>query len=372
MKILLVDNAQNELEAISRHLKSIGLQTARVIDPVKGLQLLKKHTFDVVVAVDNLAKTTPFNLLKAISIKFPALIRISIQDKKCQDMNNLAHYVFSSDIDLIDIASTISSLQNSHKKITKDVVVKSVAKVKTLPSPPKVYLQLNAILKNSNTDSDKISEVVSQDPALCAKVLQFTNNTFAQGDKPLTSISDAITKMGVDTLSCIVMTAEMFSYQPDIPNYSLVDEQLHSLSTARFAASLVPDNQKQDALLAGLLHDIGKLVLFEIDKTLTLKYFDNNARTSGDIELEKRIFSTDHCQIGAYLLHTWGFPYDVIDAVLNHHNPKKLLAKNIGVAQAVYLANCLQREQDVHPEFLTHFNLLDNIEKLRERAARYR
>ncbi len=79
------------------------------------------------------------------------------------------------------------------------------------------------------------------------------------------------------------MTAEMFSYQPDIPNYSLVNKKLPSHSTARFSASLISEQLKQGALIAGLLHDIGKLVLFEFNKALTLKYFDNIARTSGDI-----------------------------------------------------------------------------------------
>jgi len=232
-------------------------------------------------------------------------------------------------------------------------------------------MHLNEILKNANTDSDKIADIITQDPALCAKVLQFTNNTFGKKDKPLTNIAEAITKMGVDTLTCIVMTAELFSYQPDIPNFSLVDEQLHALATARFAASLVPLELKQDTLLAGLLHDIGKLVLFEIDKNLTLEYFKNTARTSGDYSLEKKIFSTDHCQVGAYLLHVWGLPYYLIDAVLNHHLPEKLLSKDLGVAQAVYIANNLLRQQDLHPDFIEHFKLKESLVSLKEKVKRY-
>lgn len=372
MKVLLIDNKANSLQPLNALFKQQLCQTASIKDPIAALKLLQKHNFDVVVVADNLAKTSVENLLKAISIKFPKVIRIAYLEAAQKPINQLAHYVFLSPLEPKELINTVLSFQNNHKVITKDIIVKSVAKVKTLPSPPKVYMQLNGILKKSNTDSDKIAEIITQDPALTAKVLQFTNNMFAQSDKPLTSISEAITKMGVDTLSCIVMTAEMFSYQPDIPNFSVAKEQLHALSTARFAATMVSQELKRDTLLAGLLHDIGKLVLFEIDKELTLKYFSNQARTKGGVELEKRIFSTDHCQVGGYLLHVWCFPYYLIDAILNHHAPEKLKNGTFGIPQAIYLANAIMNEQEVSSQFLAHFDLTERLDKLKEKALRYK
>ncbi|GAA6206035.1 MULTISPECIES: HDOD domain-containing protein [Thalassotalea] len=372
MKVLLIDNKSKSLTHLNDLLKQQLCQTASVTDPLTGLKLLQKHNFDVVIVADNLEKTSVINLLKAITIKFPKLIRIAHIHEDIAQINHYAHYVFIPPVEPISVINTVLSFQGNHKKITKEIIVKSVAKVKALPSPPRVYMQLNAILKNANTDSDKIADIITQDPALAAKVIQSANNIFGQTDKPLSSIAEAITKLGVDTLSCIVMTAEMFSYQPDIPNFSLLDEQTHCLATARFAASLVSVELKQDTLLAGLLHDIGKLVLFEIDKALTLKYFANNARTSDAIELEEKIFSTDHTQIGAYLLHTWSFPYYLIDAVLKHHQPKELLNKEIGISQAVYLANCLLEEKDVDDAFLQHFNLVEKIDRLKQKALRFK
>ncbi|MEW6992128.1 HDOD domain-containing protein [Colwelliaceae bacterium 6441] len=371
MKVLLIDNNNNALVNINGLLKQQLCKTACVTNPLTGLKLLQKHTFDVVVVADKPAKTSLINLLKVISIKFPKLIRIAHVEQEEQEINAISHYVFTAPVEPIKLIKTVLSFTKNHQQITKDIIVKSVAKVQTLPSPPKVYLQLNAVLKNKCTDSEKIADIITQDPALAAKVLQSANNIFGQTDKPLSSITEAITKLGEDTLSCIVMTAEMFSYQPDIPNYSLVDEQLHCLATARFAASLVAPEIKQDTLLAGLLHDIGKLVLFEIDKALTLKYFDNIARTSGGVELEEKIFSTDHCQVGAYLLHTWSFPYYLIDAVLKHHSPEKLLSKELGITQAVYIANTLLKKRDLAPNFAKHFNLVEKENKLKEKALKY-
>ncbi|MGJ8693529.1 MAG: HDOD domain-containing protein [Thalassotalea sp.] len=386
MKILLVDGKSQSLKNYTELFLKHQCQAVYFTDPLQAIKSISKHQFDVILSAHDLQKTSAFNLLKAVSIKFPTLVRIAYianntsTEKAAEIAGNaelseqlaqLSHYLFDKNTTVKAVISTVLALEHSNKRITKDVIVKAVANVKSLPSPPKIYLQLNAILKNSNTDSEKIADIIRQDPALVAKVLQFSNNTFMPNGKKLTNITEAITKMGVDTLSCIVMTAEMFTYQPDIPNFSLEAEQLHSLAVARFSASLVEPDVKHDALLAGLLHDIGKLVLFEIDKALTLKYFDNGARTSSDILLEQKIFATDHCQIGAYLLHLWSFPYDIIDAILNHHNPEKLLSDNFSVAQAVYLADCLLKACEPDQRFIEHFKLADKLETLQKKSERF-
>lgn len=372
MRILLVDGKDKSLVKLTERLKQKQCLTAYFEDPLLAVKSLSKSQFDVIICANDIVKTSALNLLKAISIKCPTVVRIFFTAIEDKSIDKIAHYVFSSGEDPLNIIKTIRALESSQKRITKDVIVKAVAKVKTLPSPPKVYMQLNSILKNDNTDSDRIAEIISQDPALVAKILQFSNKSFMPNGKKLTNISEAITKMGVETLSCIVMTAELFSYQPEIPNFSLEEEQLHSLSTARFTASLVGSEFKHDALLVGLLHDIGKLVLFEIDKALTLRYFDNCARTSSDILLEKKIFATDHCQVGAYLLHMWSFPYHIIEAVLNHHTPKNLLASKFGIAQALYLSNCLLKEEEVNLKFIEHFKLENSIEKIQLKAERFK
>lgn len=371
MNVLLIDNGGQSLSTLNILLKQHRCKTAYIADTIAGIKLLKKHAFDVVIIANNPLRTSQSNLLKAIALKFPKLVRIAIiaDDKSSHDLK--AHYLYPSPVDARNITKTITSLRTAHQQITKAVVIKTVAQVKTLPSPPKVYLQLNSLLKQTNVDSEKIAEIVSQDPALTAKVIQFTNNTFAKSDKPITKISEAITKMGVDTLSCIVMTAELFSYQPDIPNYSIVEEQLKALNTAKLAASLVPAELKQDALLAGLLHSIGKLVLFEMDKKLTLTFFNQHAQSTDDIALEQRIFSTDHCQVGAYLLHTWGFPYYLIEAILYQHSPEKLLGKTFGISQATYLANGLLAKKEIDKTFVNHYQLEPQLEKLQNNAAKF-
>jgi putative nucleotidyltransferase with HDIG domain len=378
MKVLIVDNANQPLLALKQAFYDGPCQTAYVDNGKHALKALNQYKFDVIISVLNLGKVSGLELLKAISVKYPAMIRVAItNDKKSEtQLNNQAakicHYNFELPLNIGNIHQTISAVGDNNRAITKDHIVKAVAKVKTLPSPPKVYLQLNAIIEDSNTDSEKISDIISQDPALAAKVLQFANSSFMNQGQPINNITEAITRMGLETLCCIVMTAELFSYEPDIPDFSIMKEQMHCLSTARLAASMVKPELKRDALLAGLLHDIGKIVLFEMDKKLTKKFFEYRIKNADNNALEQKIFATDHNHVGGYLLHMWCFSYHLIEAVVMHHHPEKLLKKSFGIAQAVYLANVLLREQQPEPKFIEHFKLESVLEALEKRAARLR
>jgi putative nucleotidyltransferase with HDIG domain len=378
MKVLLVDNTKQALLALKQAFYDGPCQTAYVSNAKHALKALSQHKFDVIISVLDLGKISGIELLKAIATKYPAMIRVAITheegatSKLNGQANNICHYTYQHPLNIGNIHQTISAVSDNNKAITKDHIIKAVAKVKTLPSPPKVYLQLNAIIEDSNTDSEKISEIISQDPALAAKVLQFSNSSFMNQGKPINNITEAITRMGLETLCCIVMTAELFSYEPDIPGFSLVKEQLHCLSTARLAASMVKVELKRDALLAGLLHDIGKIVLFEMDAKLTEKYFQYRVKSANNNALEQKVFGTDHNHVGGYLLHMWSFSYHLIEAVVMHHHPEKLLKKSFGIAQAVYLADILLREQQPEPKFIEHFKLENVLEALEKRAAKLR
>ena len=374
MKILIIDAPKPQLVKLQQAFNASSCSLTYVTELEFSMNTLATVKFDVVVVAIALEKISPVKLLTSLAKSFPAMLRVVINDMSTsiKHIDNLAHYNYKQPINTENIVHNITSLAENQKAITKESIIKAVAQVKTLPSPPKVYMQLNAVLKESSTDSQKISDIISQDPALAAKVLQFSNNTFMGKGKSLNNITDAITKMGLDTLCCIVMTAELFSYEPDIKGFSLLDQQLHCLATARLAASMVKPELKQEDMLAGLLHDIGKIVLFEMNPKLTSLYLRNYKPSANNNALEKKVFKTNHCHIGAYLLHVWSFSYSLIEAIILHHSPEKLLKNSFGIAQAVYLADTLLHEREPSPEFIEHYKMKDILEKLQQRAARLR
>ena len=371
MNILLIDTKQQTLNAIKPAFVSNKNDITHVTDLSILQTLLQQTKFDVVVTPSLLGKISGDELLRTLAISYPSMVRVQLVNHEKYTAKH-AHYNFTQPLNLDDIKSKISQSQNHSKAITKDLIIKAVANVKTLPSPPKVYLQLTHVLKDTSTDAQKISEIILQDPSLTAKVLQFANSSLMSKGKSITSISDAITKMGIDTLCCIVMTAELFTYEPSIPNFSLVREQLHSFATAKLAASMVKPELKQQTMIAGLLHAIGKVVLYEMKPSITEQFFQERSSKEDNNPLENKIFGTDHCHIGGYLLHTWSFSYALIEAVILHRSPQKLLKSSFGVAQAVYLANTLLKERAPDPAFIEHYKMEGVLEKLEERANRLR
>lgn len=95
-----------------------------------------------------------------------------------------------------NVAAENENNDTIEQAITKKLIVRAVASVKTLPSPPKVYMQLNALLTEASTDSKKFADIITQDPALAAKVLQFSNNTFMVNGKTLRVSARQLLKWG--------------------------------------------------------------------------------------------------------------------------------------------------------------------------------
>lgn len=374
MKILIIDDANKTLAPIHSALKSRQCQLAYTKDPVLGLKTLNKHKFDAIVSAKEIARTSSENLIKAVALKFPELVRcalISDADSQSEIVQQL-HLNFTPDYDHQAVVNNVLDLIAQKKKVANQHIVKMVAKVKTLPSPPKVFLQLNMLLQQRNVDSDRIAQIITQDPALAAKVLQYANNTFVPNGKPLTDITDAITKIGVEALTCIVMTAELFSQDIHISNFSIINEQIHALAVARFAATLVSTELKHMAMLSGLLHSIGKLVLYQTDERKCQQFLLESSGIKDVTELEQKYFSATHCQVGAYLLHSWNFSKPIIEAVLIHKQPKQLLQRSFGINQAVYLANTLLNEMKVEQSFVEHFKLEESLDKLSNKVQLFK
>jgi len=372
MRLLLVGANSTDQETLKK-IFSRGSHLLSMVDTVDvAIKLANNEKYDVILANAQNPSFDVAAFFEEITQKIPKVLRFAISSD--ENLSNIAnvHHLVASPIHAGALVELLESTIPNNHAITKKVIVKAVNDVKALPSPPKMYMRLNALLQQKSTDSEKIAEVIGQDPALVAKVMQFVNSSAMSKGKTLNSISDAITKMGLETLSCIVMTAELFAYEPNIPEFSIEHEQLHCLATARLAASIVKPELKQCALFAGLLHDIGKLILFEINHELTLNFIKNRFSNSDNILLEQKIFATDHAHVGGYLLHMWGFPYSVIEPIVLHHQPDTLLKKPFGVAHAVHIADNLIKNRELKPSFVEKFKLAPVMDKLKARAERFR
>lgn len=197
-------------------------------------------------------------------------------------------------------------------------------------SPPEVHFKLEEVLKSEDCTFNDISHVIESDPTLAAKLLKIVNSPTYGLMGQVDSIDHAVGIIGKESLAELALAAAAMEKFDDIPNdvFDLKEFWCHSIACA-FAAQRVAkyrDYPRPEQLyLAGILHDIGQLVLLQKEPEI---YFDvclksKNSSDQGLIIAEKEELGYDHAQIGGILLKEWRLPASIYVPVMNHHEPLK-------------------------------------------------
>jgi HD-like signal output (HDOD) protein len=177
-----------------------------------------------------------------------------------------------------------------------------------LPSLPRIYGDLTAALESPNCGSAEIAAVVCRDPALAAKILQLVNSSFFGLPRDVTSLPEAVAYLGVTTVRSLVLSTEAMSlFRPAARAAGLDVDGLavRAVATAAAAARLAAPGNRTDAFTAGLLSDVGLLLL-------AAKAPELLRRDEGELGFR-------HGGLGAYLLGLWGLAPAIVEAVAFHH-----------------------------------------------------
>ena len=206
-----------------------------------------------------------------------------------------------------------------------------VAKVKNLPPVSQAALKLVNLLDQPAVSNSEVVNVLKYDNVLTAKLLRACNSPYFGLTESISSVDQAVLILGHQQILHIVLTLAFGSAMVvPLPGYGGETKELwrHSLISATAAEVVVNDlpglNMEMSvAFTAGLLHDIGKLVL---GQALTPELQAAVHRLAEDgcisrVEAEKEIFGTDHGEVGAALLQSWNLPEEIVEAVANHHQP---------------------------------------------------
>jgi HD-like signal output (HDOD) protein/ActR/RegA family two-component response regulator len=375
MKVMFVDDEVMILKGFKRAFFRSKWQLLFADSANKALQLLKREPVDFIISDMRMPGMNGSDLLEKVSVLYPSIVRIILSGHSDEDASKTASFVahqwFNKPCQpkvLEDILNNIYLVQNSLPSVTIQEVV---GKIKTLPSPPKVYMQLRVSLNDNSIGMRKTAEIIADDPALVAKILQLTNTSFFAHGKPAQSLSEAITRLGIDLVCSIILATEVYDTIHEIPGYSIVDEQKHCLSTARLAASMVEPSIRQETILVGLLHNIGKFILYAVSPETMASYIKQRVIGSDNIDLEQKLFNADHTQLAGYLLHLWSFSYNLIENIVLHHQPLKLIKGSFGSGAAVYVASRILQKQEIDESFIEHFNIAAKIEVWKDKAKSY-
>jgi HD-like signal output (HDOD) protein len=224
-----------------------------------------------------------------------------------------------------------------------------ISRMSTLPSVPSLYSEIVNELKSPDASIHRVGDIIARDPGMTAKILQLVNSAFFGIRRVISSPLDAATYLGLETIQSLVLSLNAFGKFEScrVPGCSIEQIWSHCM-TAGVLAKRIMEREgagktlAEEAFTAGLLHDLGKLVLaFNLPEEYGEVLTRSALRQVTLQEAEREVLGTTHAEIGAYLLGLWGLPNPIMEAVALHHRPSDCAEKVFGPLSVVHAADAL-------------------------------
>lgn len=217
-----------------------------------------------------------------------------------------------------------------------------------LISLPEAVLKINEMVNDTDAGANEIAAVISQDPAISTRILRVANSPMYGGSRQIDSISRAVTLLGTKQIRDLVLSTTVAKVFEGIPNevISVEDFWHHSLYCALLVRALASQTRRVNAdtlFTAGLLHDIGHLVMFNRvpDQAQAAILLTVQGDASMDLyQAEREVLGFDHAEIGAQLAEFWHLPEILVNCIAYHHEPMRSEHYSDAVAY-VHIANAM-------------------------------
>ncbi len=243
----------------------------------------------------------------------------------------------------------------------KDMENKAVwdilGKITDLPTLPSVYFKVDKLLKDKQASIENVARIIEIDPAMSSSILRLVNSAFYGLSSKSSSIPHAIMIIGFNAVKNAIVSVtilDTLNIKDRYLNFNLSDFWRHSVSVAVLSRQLAEKSRlvaPEDAFMAGLLHDIGKIIMLKYFKEDFGRVWQTMQETRCSFnDAEQENASIDHVQIGAYLARKWQLPDHIVDAIAGHHYHMTSEAST-GLVECVMLANALSNNgYQIHPD----------------------
>lgn len=327
----------------------------------EALALCQQQTIAAIVAEVNLGGKKGNDVLDAFMRRQPKALRIIVSDltdveSTMQCIGHAHHHVLKpcSAQTLLQVLDQAFALE---AWLPSEPVRGLIAQMRQVPSPLKAYSQIVEEMKSPSCSLEKIGQLIEQDPAVTAKILQLANSAVFGRVLNLASPVEAIGYIGLETTKAVVLLAHTFSSFDNLKlvQFSIEDLWRHSVQVGRLARRIaelehVEDDVAEQAFSAGLLHDIGKLMFAANHAGLFTKVLRLAREQHCNLwEAESQVLpGVGHAELGATVLGIWGLPKTINEAVALHHCPWRQRSHAFSPITAVHVANILDHES--HPD----------------------
>ncbi len=196
-------------------------------------------------------------------------------------------------------------------------------------SLPEIFVMINEVVNNPTSSFSDIAQVVNLDPALSARLLKIVNSSFYSFPSNIETVTHAITVIGTEQLHNLALATTIIANFKGIPD-KILNMNLfwrHSMGVAIIARNLAihcRETNPERFYLAGILHDIGRLIILENLPDEAKEIITRQNEIGGVMwQIEREVLGFDHSEVGAALSRSWNLPLSLEEIIGNHHNPSR-------------------------------------------------
>ncbi len=386
--ILFVDDEAMALESIRTVLRRERRRWRMVFasSGASALDHLDAERFDIVVSEARMPGLDGSEFLGVVRDRHPATVRIvlsgQIDEEVARRLTHVAHQCLAKPTPRDALRAALEGVVRLGGLLHDEGLRAMVGQVGHLPIAPTVYWRITRALDDPRSSVRQTAALVEADPGLCAKVLQLVNSAFFGLPRRITNVSDAVAFLGLDRLRYLVLSAEVMRNVADAAPHVdglMANVQRRGLATADLCRAIAEEQGgvgPDDAFAAGVLHDIGIILLASRIPERYAPVLAASLAGEPLHELERRVLSVSHAEVGDYLLTLWGLPAPVAQAVGRHHAPGAADAAGLDLGAMLHVAQALVCEQIPGSPGFASGPALDplvlEIPEVRERAPAWR
>lgn len=384
-RLLFVDDDSMVLAGLRRSLH--GMRQEWEMQFVDGaaaaLEALQKDSYDAVISDMRMPGMDGAELLDQVKQKYPGVVRMILSGQSSREAVyrsiNPAHQFLSKPCDPQELSSRLTQAFAMRDLLANPSVKTVISRLRSIPSLPTLYEEVTAELRKENPSFTQIAKIISKDVGMAAKILQLANSAFMGTGGRVSSLVQALTLIGTETVRTLVLSVHVFSQFDGKAQVAAVLPALweHSVTVSSLAQRIAASENcakavAEESFTAGLLHDLGKVVLLSELPREYQQIFQSKPEAGKDLEQER--LGCTHAEVGAYLLSIWGLPLSLVQAVAFHHRPSESADTKFSSLTAAHVADVLASERDAAP--VNHDAELDRdyLQRLglREREAVWR
>lgn len=367
-RLLFVDDDPNVLNGLRRSLYRMrqDWDMEFVDSSAAALAQLEKQPYDAVISDMRMPGMDGADLLEEVKQRYPDTVRIILsgQSSRSAIFRSIApaHQFLAKPCDPQELSGRLGQAFATRDLLSNQSVKTVVAGLRSLPSLPALYGEFMAELRGEDPSFQRIAHIISTDVGMATKLLQLANSAFMGTSGRVSSLSQALTLIGLDNVRTLVLSVNVFAqfdgnahvaaYLPFIWDHSIAVSNLaQKIASAESGSKTLVE----ECFTAGLLHDLGKVVLLAELPRESLQLY--TARSGACPESERARLGCTHAEVGAYLMSIWGLPLPLVHAVAHHHTPDEAREAAFSSLTAVHVADAILSEGDPSP--LNHDAALD-------------